>query len=79
MSTTGYAYVNLTQQIESEIAKKDCNPGELFDAVQATYPEIFASLKDLLSTGKIEHYFASNGNGTPTTVLTYRKKPFWKT
>jgi hypothetical protein len=68
---------NLTQQIESERAKKDCNPGELFDATQATYPEIFASLKDLLSAGKIEHYFAKND--TPTPVLTYRKKPFWKT
>lgn len=69
----GKNMMNLTQQIESELAKKDCNPGELFDATLATYPEIFAALKQLLDEGKVTHHFNNS-------VLTYQavKKPLWK-
>jgi hypothetical protein len=67
---------NLTQKIEAELAKKDCNAGEIKDATGASYPEIFTSLKQLSDTGKAEYYFIYT---MPLPVLTYQlKKPFWK-
>ncbi len=66
--------MDLTQKIEAELALKDCNPGQLKDATDATYPEIFTALKQLTEAGKVSHYFDGN------SALTYqiKKQPFWK-
>ncbi|NDJ20928.1 hypothetical protein GS682_04570 [Nostoc sp. B(2019)] len=61
---------NLIQQIESELSKKDCNPGELKDATKASYPEIFAVIKHLSDEGKVSHHFINS-------TLTYHLN-FWK-
>jgi hypothetical protein len=66
--------MDLNQQIEAELALKDCNAGQLKDATGAAYPEIFAVLKRLVDEGKASHYFDNN------SALTYqmKKQPFWK-
>ncbi|WP_334759057.1 hypothetical protein [Nostoc sp.] len=70
--------LTLTQKIEAELAKKDCNAGELKDATKATYPEIFAILKRLCNQGKVEDRF-SYTNPLPTLIYSLKKPmPFWK-
>lgn len=68
---------DLIQKIESELSKKDCNCGELKDATEASYPEIFTAIQRLTSEGKVGYYFIY---ATPLPTLTYqlKKQPFWK-
>ncbi|MEH2034056.1 MAG: hypothetical protein V7K67_31360 [Nostoc sp.] len=69
--------LTLTQKIVAELTKKDCSAGEIKDATGASYPEIFAILKQLSDTGAVQHYFAYN---TPLPALIYqlKKQPFGK-
>ncbi|RCJ20106.1 hypothetical protein A6S26_05140 [Nostoc sp. ATCC 43529] len=66
--------MDLIEKIQAELALKDCNAGQIKDATGATYPEIFAVLKQLTDEGKVSHYFDNN------SVLTYqmKKQPFWR-
>jgi hypothetical protein len=64
--------MNLTQQIEQLIRERPHNAGEIKDVVKVSYPEIFATLRDLCEEGKAIYYF------TDTNVLTYRAKNFWE-
>lgn len=66
--------LTLTQKIEAELARKDCNAGEIKDATKASYTEIFTALKQLSDEGKVTHYFDNN------SALTYqmKKQSFWR-
>lgn len=66
---------DLISKIESELARRDCNAGELKDTTGASYPEIFTALQRLSSQDKVTYYFLYI---TPLPTLTYKlKKHFW--
>lgn len=63
--------MDLINQIEEELKQKPRNAGELRNATKASYPEIFAALRQMCHEGKAAHYFNEN-------TLTYRLKAFWE-